>query len=523
MRETIEPWARKVVRSWMPDQHRDFYEQLPFAVAAARDEQDRPWVTLLAAKPGFIESPDPTTLLFKGGLLPGDALEQSVGAGSELGLLGIELETRRRNRMNGTVVEASSGHLRVQVSQAFGNCPQYITERMWRAVEVSPSDAASSRHTALTESMQDWVRQADTFFIGSGHRDAQQTASNGMDASHRGGPPGFVKVESPTRLIFPDYAGNNHFNTIGNLILDPRVALLFVDFETGGLLQMTGRASIDWDSPAVAEHTGAMRLVVVDIEEIVELSNVLPLRFSAPKGQVRELRLIERRRESDDVVSFYFESRDGGQLEDFAAGQHLPIELPIAGQPKPVTRTYSLSNGPGQGYYRISVKREPNGLVSSLLHDSLEVGTILNGRLPAGDFFIGDHDRPIVLIGAGIGVTPLVSMLHELTAEPSDRPITFLQSARDGRHHPLAKELRTIARANDNVTLRVAYSQPLPEDNMHSDYDVPGRIDEKLIRESIQDLNAEIFLCGPQPFLTAMSDVLSGLGVGDEHVHVEQF
>lgn len=522
VREQIAPWAQKVVRPFMPEQHREFYRQLPFAVVAARDAHDRPWVTLLADKPGFIEAPNATTLLFKGGVLPGDALAQAIGTGSELGLLGIELETRRRNRMNGTVTSLERGEIRVQVQQSFGNCPQYITERKWRHVDTSPADASSHRHTTLTESMVKWIQRADTFFIGSGHRDTPPSASSGMDASHRGGPPGFVEVSSPTRLIFPDYAGNNHFNTLGNLVLDPRVALLFVDFETGGLLQITGRASIDWDSPAVAQHDDAKRLVTIDIDEIVELSHVLPLRFSAPQEPVRELRLVEKRREADDVVSFYFESRDGGPLKNFRAGQHLPIELDIAGQ-NPVTRTYSMSNGPRQAGYRISVKREPHGLVSRLLHDTVEVGSILNSKSPAGDFVIPEDGRSIVLIGAGIGVTPLVSMLHELTEQPSDRPIVLLHGARDGRHHPLAEELRSVSRAHDNVTLRVAYSQPRGEDTLHKDYDVAGRIDARLIRDSVPDLDASFFLCGPQPFLAAMADILSGLGVREERIHVEEF
>lgn len=523
LRETMEPWGRKIIRSWLPEQHRDFYSQLPFVVAAARDEHDRPWVTLLTGKPGFAVSPDPTTLVFNSGLLPGDALEHSLGAGSDLGLLGIELETRRRNRVNGTVVETGTGYLRFEVGQAFGNCPQYITERTWHEVDVSPAAASSARHTTLTEPMHDWIRRADTFFIGSGHRDDEEHASNGMDASHRGGPAGFVKVESPTRLVFPDYAGNNHFNTIGNLLVDPRVALLFVDFETGDLLQITGRASIDWDSPAVAEHAGAQRLIIIDIEEIVELSDVLPLRFSAPRGLVRELRVIGRQRESDDVVSFYFESRDGGELPDFEAGQHLPLEFPVAGQEDPVTRTYSLSNGPGQDHYRISVKREPNGLVSGFLHDSVEVGTVLNSRSPAGDFVVGHHDRPVVLLSAGIGVTPMISMLHELTMQPTDRPIVFLHGARHSRHHPLAEEVKMIANRHDNVTVRVAYSQPLPDDVMSRDYDYAGRIDSSIIRDSVSGLDAEYFLCGPAPFLTAMADILSEIGIGEPHIHVEQF
>ncbi len=523
VRETMAPWGRKVVRTWMPDQHRAFYAQLPFVVAAARDEEDRPWVTLLTGKPGFIQSPDASTLAIRGGALPGDALEQSLGAGTELGLLGIELETRRRNRVNGTVVETGDGYLGVEVGQAFGNCPQYITEREWRAVDISPAEASSVRYTELTPAMQEWIRRADTFFIGSGHRGATNSESSGMDASHRGGPAGFVRVESPTRLVFPDYAGNNHFNTIGNLVLDPRVALLFVDFETGNLLQITGRASIDFDSPAIADHSGAQRLVAIDIDELVELSGVLPLRFSEPKGLVRELRLVERRVESDDVVSFYFASRDGGELPDFEAGQHLPLEFNVVGEERPVSRTYSLSNGPGQGHYRISVKREPKGLVSRLLHDSLDVGSVLNSRTPAGDFVVGHHDRPVVLLSAGIGVTPMISMLHELTREPTDRPVVFLHGARDGRHHPLADEVDGIARDHDNVTVRVAYSRPRPDDVRGRDFDADGRIDADTVRDTVPNLDAEFFLCGPASFLASMTNMLSDLGVGDEHIHVEQF
>ena len=154
-----------------------------------------------------------------------------------------------------------------------------------------------------------------------------------MDASHRGGEPGFVSVENNTRLIFPDFAGNNHFNTMGNLVLDPRVGLLFVDFETGSLLQLTGRASIDWESDTVAKSPGAHRLVTIDIDEIVELPTAIPLRWDAEADSVRSLRLVEKKPESADVTSFIFEARDGGTLAPFEAGQHLPIDLELPGNP----------------------------------------------------------------------------------------------------------------------------------------------------------------------------------------------
>lgn len=523
VREQIEPWARKVVRPWMPDQHRDFYSQLPFVVVSARDKRGRPWITLLAGEPGFIQSPDDSVLHIHSRVLPGDALEDAMPSGLDVGLLGIELDTRRRNRVNGRITREAGDKIVFEVDQAFGNCPQYITERTWYPVDVDPASATVARGSTLSPAQVSWIQQADTFFIGSGYDDGSDAASNGMDASHRGGPPGFVKVDGEDRLVFPDYAGNNHFNTIGNLVMDSRVALLFVDFEGGGLLQVTGRAEIDWDSAAVAEHAGAKRLVNIQVDEVVELQNVLPVRFLEPKGLVREIRVVDRRRESDDVVSFTFESRDGGDLPDFEAGQHLPIELAIVGYDTPVSRTYSLSNSPGSGQYRISVKREPEGLVSRLLHDAIDVGAVINSRSPAGDFILGHHDRPVVLISAGIGVTPMLSMLYELTHDASNRSVTFLHGARDGHHHPFAGEVSTIAGEHANVRVVNAYSQPLPEDVMGQDFDYKGRIDADVVRNTVPELDAEYFICGPSPFLTSMVDLLSELGVHDSQVHIEEF
>lgn len=522
VRETTEPWGRKVIRSWMPDQHREFYASLPFVVAAARDDSGRPWITLLTGEPGFVQSPDPTSLEFAGGLLEGDPLQNSLAPGTDLGLLGIELDTRRRNRVNGTIERATPEGLRFRVGQAFGNCPQYITERVWHRVQSS-APAVATRHAALTPEMRQTIRGADTFFIGSGHKSGEPHESNGMDASHRGGPSGFVTVESDTRIVFPDYAGNNHFNTIGNLVVDPRVALLFVDFDGGGLLQLTGKAQVDWDSPAVAEHAGAQRLVCIDIEEIVHRRDALPLRFSKPQDETKALEVIAKRRETDDVTSFYLAPRDGEHLAEFVAGQHLPLEVSIDDHDEPLTRTYSLSNAPGQGHYRISVKREAHGLVSRFLHDSVEVGTCLHARAPAGDFVLGDSQRPVVLLSAGVGVTPMISMLQALTAERGERPVTFLHGARDGNHHALAAEVTAIAAANDNVIASTAYSQPRSADVLHRDYDVEGRIDADLIARTVPNLDAEFFICGPTSFLASTAAALTELGVPETSVHVEQF
>jgi len=524
VRDTIEPWARQVVRPFLPQQQRDFYTQLPFVVAAARDNDNRPWVTLLVGSPGFVQAPDSSGLRLSTQVLPGDALEGSLVAGADLGLLGIELDTRRRNRVNGTITETGASGLRFEVGQAFGNCPQYITERTWQQVEVVPGAASATRHRRLDAQMQEWIGSADTMFIASGyHGNDRRSAAYGMDASHRGGAAGFVKVLSDTRIVFPDYAGNNHFNTIGNLVLDPSVGLLFVDFEAGSLLQISGQATIDWDSEEIGKHPGAQRLVVIDVEQVVQLDGVLPLRWSAPEGSIRSLRVVDRVRESRDVVSFVLGARDDGDLPDFEAGQHLPIELQIEGHDKPVKRTYSLSNGPGEGYYRISVKREPHGLVSQHLHDQVQVGDIISSTKPDGEFTMQHVGRPVVLISAGIGVTPMVSMLHALTAESGDRHVRFIHGVRDGDHHPLADEVWAIALGNDNVELEFIYSRPHDEDTEGWHYHRQGHVSGAIVEELVPGLDADFYLCGPTGFLADISASLGERGVSPERIHVETF
>ncbi|MDJ0785383.1 MAG: pyridoxamine 5'-phosphate oxidase family protein [Myxococcota bacterium] len=513
----IEDWARKIVRPYLPDEHRAFHTALPFLVAAARDGQGRPWATLLVGDEGFVTSPDDRSLVIEAQPGEGDALEGALTPGADLGLLGIEFATRRRNRLNGRIA-ADAKALVFQVDQTFGNCPQYIHERDWRRVTDEPG--AARRATTLSESQQEWIRSADTFFIASGYRGEGESPTFGMDASHRGGDPGFVRIEGDGRLVFPDYAGNNHFNTIGNMLLDPRAGYLFIDFETGSLLQITGHTRIDWDSEAVASFPGARRLVVLDVEEVVEVPGAIPLRFDASADSVRSVKVVEKRRESEDVVSFVFASRDGGPLPEFAAGQHLPIELEVPGTSEPVRRTYSLSGDPAGERYRITVKREPQGVASRHLHDRVTEGAILPIRKPAGDFMIGCTECPVVLVSAGVGLTPMVSMLHELAAQDRERPVWFVHGARDGRHHPLAEEVRELASRRDGIRVHTAYSRPLPEDAAH---DHTGRVDGDWLATLVDRPDAHYFLCGPVAFMAGIQSQLEARGVPADQIHSESF
>ena len=196
VRESIEPWARKVVRSFLPEEHREFYAALPFLVLAARDERGRPWVSLVAGRPGFATSPDASALRIRASLAAGDGLEHALEDGAKLGILGIELATRRRNRLNGRVARTDGPGFAVEVEQSFGNCPQYIREREWRIAEPQAAARVGDRHSALSREMSAWIEAADTFFIGSGFEGDADDPRSGMDASHRGGEPGFIRVEN---------------------------------------------------------------------------------------------------------------------------------------------------------------------------------------------------------------------------------------------------------------------------------------------------------------------------------------
>lgn len=361
------------------------------------------------------------------------------------------------------------------------------------------------------------------FFVASGYRGQGETPTFGMDASHRGGDSGFVRTLDEGSLRFPDYAGNNHFNTVGNLVLDPRVGLLFVDFETGSLLQLTGKASIDWDPADLDSNAGARRLITVNIHEVVEIQSAVALRWDADAESVRSLRLVEKCRESDDVASFVFEARDGGPLPPFAAGQHLPIEFNVPGTREAVRRTYSLSGAPSSERYRISVKREPNGLASRFLHDHVEPGEILDARKPAGDFMMTCNRCPVVLVSAGIGVIPMMSMLHALAVEDRSRPVWFVHGVRDGAHHPLSREARELAQRRPGIQVHVRYSRPQPEDEIGIDYDSVGRIDGALLAGLVADSDAHYFLCGPTGFMADIQSDLERRDVPVEQIHTETF
>jgi uncharacterized protein len=273
--EALAEAGRRIVRAEMPQQHRDFYAQLPFIVMGAADAQGQPWATLLAGAPGFVRATAVDRLQLRALPGPGDPLHGALHEGQAVALLGIEPHTRRRNRVNGAISSLGDSGFALQVQQSFGNCPQYIQSRELQPVATGAT--LVEQGTALQGRAAELVRSADTFFIATQALTGE--VSGGADVSHRGGKPGFVRIDGGgARLSWPDFAGNRFFNTLGNLALDPRAGLVFADFASGDLLHVAGRAEIVWSGAELEAFEGAQRLVQLRVESWRLRPGAFPLR-----------------------------------------------------------------------------------------------------------------------------------------------------------------------------------------------------------------------------------------------------
>ena len=273
-RDRTEIIGQRAIRSFMPDQHRAFFEQIPFVVLGSVDQDSWPWASIIAGGSGFMVSPSQTSLEVNAQPLRDDPLGGSLANGAPIGLLGIELGTRRRNRMNAKVRELDTVGFKLDVVQSFGNWPKYIQNRDVTFVREPSSfvQQRSGKFDSLDKTARAFIEQSDTFFV------ASSATSDGVDVSHRGGKAGFVKVEG-NRLTIPDYAGNNFFNTIGNFLEFPKAGLLFPDFETGDVLMLTGRVEVLWqDHSSVQSIEGADRAWRFTLDHGIRIYDALPFR-----------------------------------------------------------------------------------------------------------------------------------------------------------------------------------------------------------------------------------------------------
>ncbi len=549
VRDKIEAVGRRIIRPEMPKQHRTFFAQLPFVVLGVKDSAGQPWATLLGGAPGFVAAPTSTRLDVGAAPVVADPVQAGMAVGGPIALLGIELHSRRRNRANGLLIETGPAGFSVAVDQSFGNCPQYIQARHFAPV---PSGAPSPAQTAerkdgLDEAARRAIAAADTFFIASAHPGNGASPAEGVDVSHRGGKPGFVKVEDQV-LTVPDFLGNYLFNTLGNLILEPRAGLVFVDFSTGDLLHLAVDAEVVWDGPEVAAFAGAERLIRFHVREMARVTGSLAVRETGavepspllartgswseaaalqaqawPANTPRTFRIRRILAESRTVRTLQLEPVDGLPTPTNRPGQYLPIRL--QGASGWLTRTYTLSGVSDGRSYQISVKRQ--GAASTHLHAAV-VGDMIEAFPPRGEFVFDEtSSRPAVLLSAGIGVTPMIAMLDGLlvnegrSRHPND--IWFIHGARNGAEHPFAAHVRAKAASHANLKVHTAYSDPRDEDRSGRDYQSRGRLDLALLKRLLPFDDHDFYLCGPTAFMNGLHEGLIDLGVRPERIRTEAF
>jgi hypothetical protein len=260
----------RIIESEIPDRGRALLADQPFVVAGWRDPDDRVWASWLTGESGLLQV-DPHRLHVQADPVDGDPLADHMRDEMWMALLVIDLDSRQRLRVNGTLQTADSGFV-VEPREVYPNCPKYIQRRLLSAV-ADPAPERPQHTAALTGEQQAWIADADTFFIASLHPET------GADVSHRGGDPGFITVESDRRLWWPDYPGNNMFNTLGNVVAHPPAGLLFVDFDGGTVLQLTGTGRVVWEDDRLTALNQAERLVEFEISAVREIPGANPLRW----------------------------------------------------------------------------------------------------------------------------------------------------------------------------------------------------------------------------------------------------
>ncbi len=237
--------------------------------------------------------------------------------------------------------------------------------------------------------------------------------------------------------------------------------------------------------------------------------------------------------ESETITSFYLVPEDGKPMTPYLPGQFLPLRLEIPGQYKPVIRTYSLSDTPKEDYYRLTIKRllappdRPDlypGVSSNYFHDKVERGSKLLAKSPRGKFFLDPNgETPVALLSAGVGLTPLISMLNAIVEVGSNRPTWFIHGCRNKSEHALGDHVRRISAENNNVQAHIRYSKPSSEDMAGRDYDDEGHVDIELVKHLLPDKDFDFYLCGPTPFMKSLFDGLLAWGIPELRIHYEFF
>jgi len=269
------------------------------------------------------------------------------------------------------------------------------------------------------------------------------------------------------------------------------------------------------------------------VDEIMERRKIIHAQEELSWQGFRKFEVQRKQLEGGDICSFYLHPHDGRSLPPFNPGQYLTFRLNIPGQNKHTIRCYSLSDAPNDDRYRISVKKQPPprdnpdappGLVSNFFHDQVNEGDIIDVKAPSGHFFLeATKSHPVVLIGGGVGLTPVLSMLNEIVAREWHSEVWFFYGVRNGSEHIMKDHLNDIANSYENVKLFVCYSDPAEGDVEGEDYHVQGRVGVELFKEILPSSNYHYYFCGPPPMMSSLFEDLREWSVPEDHLHYEAF
>lgn len=496
-----------------------FLAQQPMVIVASISQDDSVWASVLLGDPGFLQadgarsvSLDTTTPRSA----PDDPLWRNLQDNPRVGLLVIELGSRRRLRVNGRVRStAADERLSIEVETAYPNCPKYIQRRHWKlAAQAESEDYTASPHgSELTSEHRDWIARADTLFVASAHPE------QGADASHRGGRPGFVQFLNPRTLRIPDFAGNSMFNTLGNFTSYPHAGLAFVDFEQGRLLQLSGRPVIHWDLADPDGRTGGSgRFWDFEVEawresalalqlewEFLDYSPFIPQQAHTADDLV--LQITEIHQETDHIKRFRLRAFDDAALPTFTPGAHLPVTLELETGER-VQRHYSILSAPdARCYYDIAVLNEAHGRGGSRhLHGFVQVGDQLMSGQPRNEFPLTDSAEHSILIAGGIGITPILSMLRSLHERGQSCEVHY--SATRWSDLAFRRDIEELAGNRADF-----YASQEPDGR---------RIDLQAVLGQ-PNAGVHIYVCGPRSLIISVRDIAADNGWPTEQVHFESF
>ena len=566
---------RSMIRVFMPEQHQIFFQESPWLIVGTVDSTGFPHASFLV-QPGFkslkrgrgFSLADVNSSQFRG-----DTVAENLSRpGAALGILGIQLSTRRRNRVNAKVVNITEedGHTSsvLRVEQSFGNCPKYIQARGMKVLSSAESIKQRWGEYKVEEGLKlegyarEIVEKADTFFVATVSRGElqrqeeqkeepydeyttwkvpQKASSEGVDVSHRGGSPGFVKVEDEGAAFrWPDFVGNGMFNTLGNIQTNPNVSVLMIDFEKGAILQMKGVATVKLGD---TQLPGGVRTVKVKLVSYKITFGALPLEFdvvpeASPfnpglEGDGDELEYLGNTVETHDTKSFYFRSK---RPMFMSPGQYGTFSI-VQGGKELAKRAWTLSSTPkdtvfGVQEFSITVKHKKGGEVSPVLHSA--DNPLGEGKLQlrlinvTGDFILPEEvtkqDR-FAFIAAGSGITPAMSILRRLSQNGVHATLVYSVQKKED----IIFEDQIIALSKLKLDVHIAFTKETQESlsGMRDLGNVKvsaGRITRPFIVEALGERQYNTaYICGPGGFARVAQDTVDKTMQNVEKVVVESF